>query len=110
MASVPVNGYRIALMDRIWVDLYYLCTRRDLPLPLHELGVVLLNAFRAGTISVDRMLKYSSRRGLRAEVLLIVYGIGRDGNENRMVDGILPHGMDAFDWVNEVIDGGREGW
>lgn len=110
IASMPVDGYRIALVDRIWVDLYYLCTRRDLPFPLAELGVVLVNAFRDGAISTDRMLKYSSRRGLRTEVLLILSGIDRESDGISMMDGIIPHGRKAFQWIDEVVIGGQEGW
>ena len=109
-ASIPMNGHRIAMVDRIWVDIYYLCTRKSLPFPLIELGVVLRNLITSGSISIDRLLKYSSRRGLRAEMMLILYELGKVDPNLHLLERILPHSPKAEEWINEVVIGGLEGW
>ena len=110
VASVPLDRYRVATVDRIWVDLYFLCTRRDLSFPLAELGVVLTNAYRSGAISVDRMLMYSSRRGLRSEVLLMLYELGKADPDLGTLRGVLPYGERALEWIEQVVIGASEGW
>lgn len=109
-ASIPMNGHRIAMMDRIWVDIYYLCTRKDLPFPLVELGVVLRNLITSGSISIDRMLRYSSRRGLRAEMMFILYEIGKADPDLHLIERILPYSDKADEWIHEVVIGCLEGW
>jgi hypothetical protein len=104
-ASSSMDGYRVATVERIWVDLYQLCTRRGLPFPLHELGTILVNAVRSGAVSVDTLLKYSSRRGLRTEALLILHGLWPGLDE---LSAMLPFGRKADAWVEEVVAGGRE--
>lgn len=110
MASVPLDRYRVATVDRIWVDLYFLCTRRELTFPLTELGVVLVNAYRSGVFSVDRMLMYSSRRGLRSEVLVILFELGRTDPNIGTLRDVLPYGERALGWIEQVVIGGTEGW
>ncbi len=110
LASVPLDRYRVATIDRIWVDLYYLCTRRGLAFPLAELGVILVNAHRSGVFSVDRMLMYSSRRGLRSEVLLILFELGKADSSIGTLGDILPYGERALGWIEQVVIGGTEGW
>jgi hypothetical protein len=109
-ASVPLDDYRLATVDRIWVDLYFLSTRRGLSFPLAELGVVLMNAYRSGVISVDRMLMYSSRRGLRPEVLVILYELGKVDPDLGILGNVLPYGDRAPDWIEQVVIGASEGW
>lgn len=107
-ASTPMDGYRVATVERIWVDLYQLCTRRGLPFPLHELGTILVNAVRSGAVSIDTLLKYSSRRGLRTEALLILHGLWREVPGLDELGAMLPFGRKADAWVEEVVAGGRE--
>ena len=110
VASFPLDRYRVAMVDRIWVDLYFLCTRRELAFPLAELGVVLTNGYRSGVFSVDRMLMYSSRRGLRSEVLLILLELGKAYPNLGTLRDILPYGERALEWIEQVVIGASEGW
>jgi hypothetical protein len=109
-ASTRANGHRIASIDRIWVDMYFLRTRKGLAFPLTELGVVLRNLLSQGSISVSRMLRYSSRRGLRTEVQIILYELGKAEPSLRLVESIIPRGRNAEDWIQEVVSGSVEGW
>ncbi len=108
-ASVPLDGYRVATAERVWVDLYFLCTRRGLAFPLAELGVVLANGFRAGAFSVDRMSLYASRRGLRSEVLVMLFELGRANPDVGPLRDVLPYGERALGWIEQVVIGGSEG-
>ncbi len=110
VASVPLDAYRVATAERVWVDLYFLCTRRGLAFPLAELGVVLTNACRSGAFSVDRMLMYSSRRGLRSEVLVMLFELGRANPDVGSLRDVLPYGERALGWIEQVVIGGSEGW
>lgn len=108
IASTRADGYRVATIERVWLDMYYLITRRGLPFPLHEMGTILANALRAGAISVDTMLKYSSRRGLRAELLFVLYELGKLYDDLDALVSVLPHGRRANGWVDEVVTGAQE--
>jgi hypothetical protein len=109
-ASVPIDGSRVASLDRIWVDLYYLRTRKGLPFPLAELGVMLRNLVGGGAVSIDRMLRYSSRRGLRSEVMIILYELGKEEPDLHVLESVLPRSRNAGDWIEEVVSGSLEGW
>ncbi len=108
IASAPLDGFRVAMVERVWIDLYFLVTRKNLAFPLEELGVVLRNAYHSGVVSVDRMLMYSSRRGLRSEVLLILFDLGRADPDIPTLRDILPYGERALGWIEGVVAGAME--
>ena len=101
-------GLRVATLERVWLDLYFLVTRKRLPFPLGELGGFLANALREGAISVSRLMRYAERRGLREEVCVLLYRIGIEADLDA-IRSLLPFEDRSVEWVEEVVRGAVEG-
>jgi len=87
--------------ERLIVDVYFAMTRKSLNFSAYELGVIIGNALRMGDIDLRRLLTYSSRRGIGAEMTILLY------------EAMKPKGMstDAFfkkqsgSIIKEIIQG-----
>ncbi|MFH2110592.1 MAG: DUF6577 family protein [Candidatus Bathyarchaeota archaeon] len=64
-----------ASLERALVDTYFEATRRRIPYSEVEVGRILANAFREENIDITHFLKLAERRGIRAELEIIVKAI-----------------------------------
>jgi len=95
---------KIPTPERMWVDLYYYVTRKELSFSPYELGTILGNMIKSNIISYDRMLYYSNRRKIRDEIVIILYEafkkIERESSLN-----VIFKGKGTVEKVNEIIEG-----
>ena len=95
---------KIPTPERMWVDLYYYVTRKELSFSPYELGTILGNMIESNIISYDRMLYYSNRRKIRDEIVIILYEafkkIERESSLN-----VIFKGKGTVEKVNEIIEG-----
>ncbi len=70
---VKVDGILVPAPERVWADVYYLSTRKDLAFDLSELGLIFAAMVDGGAINFDLLLRYSGRRGVYREVLIFLY-------------------------------------
>lgn len=59
--------------ERLIVDVYFAITRKSLNFSAYELGIILGNALGMGDIDLQRLLTYSSRRGIGTEMTILLY-------------------------------------
>ena len=95
---------RIPTPERMWIDLYYYVTRKELSFSPYELGTILGNMIESNVISYDRMLYYSNRRKIRDEVVIILYEILKKVDKETSLNVIFK-GKGTVEKVNEIIEG-----
>ena len=64
-----VNGR--ALIERALVDSYFESTRRRIPFPEEEVARIFANVLKNETISLTRLTRFASRRGIALEILVV---------------------------------------
>ena len=62
----------VASIERALVDLYFESTRRRIPFSEAEVGRILLDATKLGSLNVSRLTKLASRRGIAEEIRAIL--------------------------------------
>lgn len=67
------EGNLIPAPERIWADVFYLVTRKNLTFDPFELGVIFSAMVDWEVINFSRLLRYSERRGIFREILIFLY-------------------------------------
>jgi hypothetical protein len=105
--GINKNEPIIPTAERIWVDLYYYKTRKDLNFSSFELGVILANMMESNILNYDRLLYYSKRRKIRDELIIILYElIKRTSNLNLF--NLLVKGKNTVNIIDEILEGAIE--
>jgi len=84
------DDYLTPTPERLWIDLYYLSTRKELTFDLFELGLIFAAMTEQGDINFDRLLRYATRRGIYREILLFLYELTKQNVT------LSPHTMEAI--------------
>jgi hypothetical protein len=71
-----VRGYTPS-PEKVWVDTYYLVTRKNLSFSPGELGVIFFNMLMGEGVNFNRLRRYAQRRGIGNEVILFLCGLRR---------------------------------
>lgn len=87
--------------ERLIVDVYFAVTRKMLNFSAYELGIILGNALRVGDIDLRRLLTYSSRRGIRTEMTIIMYEVMKQNGNS--TDFFFKKQSGSV--INEIIQG-----
>ncbi len=70
-----------ATIERAMVDSYFESTRRRIPFPEEEVARIFVNVFRNERISLTKLTRFASRRGIEPEILTIYNALKiRTGN------------------------------
>jgi len=93
--------------ERIWLDLYYFITRKELSFPPSELGVMFANMLRRDGINFNRLLRYAQRRKLRDEMVIFLYSL-KQSSLLSIPDDILVGRKGVLRAIREMVDGARE--
>ena len=93
--------------ERMWVDLYYYITRKKLSFSPYELGTILGNMIETNGLNYDRILYYSNRRKIRDEVVIILYEVLKNTNNESLLN-VLFKRKGTIEKVNEIIEGVSE--
>lgn len=98
------NDIMLPTPERMWVDLYYYITRKDLSFSSYELGTILGNMIEANGINYDRILYYSNRRKIRDEIVIILYEILKNTNKESLLT-VLFKRKGTIENIKEIIYG-----
>jgi len=93
--------------ERIWLDLYYFITRKDLAFPPSELGLIFANMLRKEGVKFNRFLRYASRRNLRDEMIIFLYDLRRS-SQLPVPESMLAGRKGALSTIEEMVRGTRE--
>jgi len=94
----------IPTAERIWVDLYYYITRKDLTFSSFELGVMLVNMMNSNVLNYDRLLYYSNRRKIRDEIVIILYELIKKTNKENLFK-VLFKRKNIMSTIDQILDG-----
>jgi DNA-binding Lrp family transcriptional regulator len=93
--------------ERIWLDIYYLITRKELSFLPGELGLIFANMLRKEGVNFNRLLRYAQRRNLRDEIIIFLYRL-KQSWQLSIPDTILVGKKEALKTINEMVEGARE--
>jgi len=93
--------------ERLWVDIYYFITRKELSFSPGELGLIFSNMLRRDGVNFNRLLRYAQRRKLRNEMIIFLYELRRSSRWLIPYD-ILVGRKEALEVIEEMIEGARE--
>jgi len=65
-----ING--TAEIERIMIDTYFESTRENIPITPREIGRIFRNIFRNYAVKINKLLKYSWKRGINEEIKIIL--------------------------------------
>ncbi|MCL2135076.1 MAG: hypothetical protein FWH37_05935 [Candidatus Bathyarchaeota archaeon] len=104
-----LNNYLIPVPERLWVDLYYFSTRKGLTFDSFELGSIFAAMTKRGDVNFDRLLRYSTRRGIFREILIFLYELAKQDlkfNQNVAMD-VLFGRRDVFKAIDAMVEGAK---
>jgi len=93
--------------ERIWLDLYYFITRKELSFPPSELGVMFVNMLRRDGINFNRLLRYAQRRKLWDEMIIFLYNL-KESLHLPIPENILVGRKGVLRAIREMVEGARE--
>jgi hypothetical protein len=103
------ENYLIPIPERLWADVYYFCTRKGLVFDSFELGQIFVSMVDKGGINFDRLLRYSTRRGIFREILIFLYElmktnsrVGRD-----IAEHVLLGRRETLKTIATMVEGAR---
>ena len=104
-----LDNYQIPTPERLWIDLYYLSTRKSLAFDSFELGSIFAAMAERGEINFDRLLRYATRRGVYKEVFLFLYELTKQNStlaQNSTMETIFGN-QDAFKTIEAMVKGAQ---
>lgn len=104
-----LEGNLIPTPERIWLDIFYFVTRKQLSFDPFELGLIFANMVNREGINFDRLLRYSGRRGLFREVLVFLYELMRSGSRagKRITEHVLVGRRETLSTIMAMVDGAK---
>jgi hypothetical protein len=101
------NGILIPTPERVWLDIYYLITRKELSFSPGELGLIFANMLRREGVNFNRFLRYAQRRNLRDEMIIFLYSLKQSSNL-AIPDLLFVGKKEAMKIINEMVEGAKE--
>jgi hypothetical protein len=101
------EGYLIPTPERIWADIYYFSTRKNLVFDPFELGLIFAAMIARGGINFDRFLRYSARRGIYREVLIFLYELMKSNSKvgKSIAEHVLFGRRETFNTIATMVEG-----
>lgn len=93
--------------ERIWLDMYYFLTRKDLSFSPGELGLIFANMLRRDGLNFNRLLRYAQRRKLRNEMIIFLFGL-KQSSRWLIPENVLVGRKEALEVIEEMIEGTKE--
>jgi len=104
---VRLGDIFIPTIERIWLDLYYFITRKELSFAPSELGTIFTNMLRKEGVNFNRLLRYARRRNLRDEIIIFLYSL-KQSSQLSIPDNILVGRKEALKIIKEMVEGATE--
>ena len=102
-----IDEILIPTPERVWLDIYYLVTRKELSFSPSELGLIFANMLRKEGVNFNRFLRYAQRRNLRDEMIIFLFSLKRSSKLS-IPDTLLVGKKAALGIINEMVEGTRE--
>jgi len=93
--------------ERVWLDLYYLITRKELSFSAGELGIIFVNMLQRDGINFNRLLRHAQRRKLRDEVMVFLCNL-RQTYRRLIPEEVLAGRKGALKHIEEMVESIRE--
>jgi DNA-binding Lrp family transcriptional regulator len=106
---VWLDGNFVPTLERVWIDLFYFITRKQLKFDPSELGTIIANIIDREGMNFDLLLRYAGRRGLFREVLVLLYEMKRSGSRvgRKIPEYVLLGRHETLDTILEIAHGAR---
>jgi hypothetical protein len=104
---VEIDEILLPTPERVWLDIYYLITRKELSFSPGELGLIFANMLRKEGVNFNRFLRYAQRRNLRDEMIIFLYSL-KQSFQLSIPDKLLVGKKEALIIINEMVEGTRE--
>jgi len=102
-----VDGILIPTVERVWLDVYYLVTRKELSFSPAEVGLIFANILRKEGVTFNRLLRYAQRRGLRDEMIVFLYRL-REFSQLPIPDTLFVGRKGVLEIIDEMVEGTKE--
>jgi hypothetical protein len=102
-----VDGVLIPTVERVWLDVYYFVTRKELSFSPAELGLIFANMLRKGGVNFSRFLRYAQRRNLRDEMIIFLYRL-KKSSQLFIPDSLLVGKRETLGTIDEMVEGTRD--
>lgn len=93
--------------ERVWLDVYYMVTRKGLGFSPGELGVIFVNMLRREGVNFNRLRRYAQRRGVEREVVVFLCGLRRF-IPRLLPEGALGEGAGTLQVIDEMVEAAKE--
>lgn len=93
--------------ERIWIDIYYLITRKELSFSPAELGRIFANMLHREGINFNRLLRYAQRRNIRDEMIIFLCDLKRC-TKLAIPDTLFVGKKEAPKVIDEMVEGAKE--
>jgi hypothetical protein len=103
------DNYSIPTLERLWIDIYYYSSRKDLAFDSFELGLIFVAMVEKGVINFNRLLRYATRRGCFNEILLFLHELRKQNIKlNQILDeGNLFGRREVFKVIDMMVEGAK---
>lgn len=104
---IEIENLLIPTPERIWIDIYYLTTRKELSFSPAELGRIFANMLRREGINFHRLLRYAQRRNIRDEIIILLYNL-KQHTKLAIPDNLFIGRKEALKAIDEIVEGAEE--
>jgi hypothetical protein len=104
---IEIENLLIPAPERIWIDIYYLTTRKELSFSPAELGRIFANMLRREGINFHRLLRYAQRRNIRDEIIILLYNL-KQLTKFAIPDNLFVGKKEALKVIDEIVEGAKE--
>ncbi|NLE04788.1 MAG: hypothetical protein GX638_08310 [Crenarchaeota archaeon] len=103
------EGYLVPTPERIWADIYYFSTRKGFVFDSFELGLIFVAMVDKGIINFDRLLRYSTRRGIFREILIFLYELMKTNSRvgKNIAEHVLLGRRETLTTIATMVEGTR---
>jgi len=103
------EGNLIPTPDRIWADVFYFVTRKNLIFDSFELGLIFSAMVDREGINFSRLLRYSERRGIFREILIFLYELMKSNSRvgKRITEHVLLGRRETLNTITAMVEGAR---
>jgi DNA-binding Lrp family transcriptional regulator len=104
---IEIENLLIPTPERIWIDIYYLTTRKKLSFSPAELGRIFANMLGREGINFHRLLRYAQRRNIRDEIIILLYNL-KQLTKLAIPDNLFVGKKEALKVIDEIVEGAKE--
>jgi DNA-binding Lrp family transcriptional regulator len=104
---IEIENLLIPAPERIWIDIYYLTTRKELSFSPAELGRIFANMLRREGINFHRLLRCAQRRNIRDEIIILLYNL-KQLTKFAIPDNLFVGKKEALKVIDEIVEGAKE--